>query len=86
MSADARRRIEDKCKDDVHERERAAMGPRDVDLRPFRQACFALIKQLEGLHENTNNEEEEQGRIDLINTLEGVLEDTDCDQGMIGHF
>jgi hypothetical protein len=62
------------------------MTGRSVDFRPFRKACIAMRDALEKLGENTTDAEAEDRRLRIINTIDGVLHETDCGQTMIESF
>jgi hypothetical protein len=62
------------------------MTGRSVDFRPFRKACFAMRDALEKLGENTKDLEAEDRRLRVINSIDGVLNETDCGQTMIESF
>jgi hypothetical protein len=73
----------DECSDEKHAQASRSMAPRQVDLRPIRLACFALLDKLRDLGENVEDEDAESRRIRLINTIEGTLSELRCDQNMI---
>jgi hypothetical protein len=80
------RHVEDMIEECENNDDRGELGPRDVDLKPFRKACVTLYKELKALGPNKDDEETDDARKDLMNSIRGILNDTDCDQNMIGHY
>jgi hypothetical protein len=73
----------DACTTADHAAALEGMTARDVDLRPFRQACKTLLNDLDRARLAGGDADRITA---LINTLEGVMEDSGCGQGMVGHF
>ena len=62
------------------------LKPREIDLRPFRRAIRKLAKQLDTLGINHEDPDAEERRVNLLETLKGVYDETDCDQTMIAPY
>ena len=82
MSDTMRQRVEERCKD----YDPATVQGRKVSLREFRLAAASLYDRLDELGENAQSSTAEDARTQLMKTLEGVLDASDCPQTMIGSF
>lgn len=59
---------------------------REIDLRPFRRAIRDLARQLHDLGVNHEDPDAEDRRVNLLETLKGVYDETECDQTMIAPY
>lgn len=82
-SSSTGRTVRSECRD--HDRKVATMGDRHVDLQGFRLACADLRDRLEEMGPS-DDEEAEGRRQSLMRSLDGILEESACNQSMIMLF